>query len=133
MRSPDRVDDKKNDFSYVFKIQDSVLIQHDSRFKMQHDSRFSLVLPQRFRLQTMIQTETESRLRKMGFREDNGLQRPMKTEIGLGVDGTSTLKKQAAQADTIDQLASLSYKELRDLQTNIEAGKTEGIPRELLG
>ena len=84
-------------------------------------------------MQKAIQNETESRLRKMGFREDNGLQRPVRTEIGLGVDGTSPIKKQAAQADTIDQLASLSYKQLRDLQVNIEAGKTEGVPRELLG
>ena len=80
-----------------------------------------------------IQVETESRLRKMGFREDNGLQRPMRTEVGLGVDGTSPIKKQAANADVADQLASLSYKELRDLQVNIENGKTEGVPRELLG
>ena len=84
-------------------------------------------------MQKAVQGETESRLRKMGFREDNGLQRPVRTAVGLGVDGTSPLKKQEAYADTIDQLASLSYKQLRDLQTNIEAGKTEGVPRELLG
>ena len=84
-------------------------------------------------MQKSIQSETEQRLRKMGFREDNGLQRPVRTDGLMGVDGTTPIKKQAAQADTIEQLASLSYKELRDLQTNIEAGKTEGIPRELLG
>jgi len=84
-------------------------------------------------MQKAIQTETEGRLRKMGFREDNGLQRPMRTEVGLGVDGTSPIKKQAANADVADQLAGLSYKELRDLQVNIEQGKTEGVPRELLG
>ena len=84
-------------------------------------------------MQKAIQTETEGRLRKMGFREDNGLQRPMRTEVGLGVDGTSPIKKQAANADVADQLASLSYKELRDLQVNIAQGKTEGVPRELLG
>ena len=80
-----------------------------------------------------IQSETESRLRKMGFREDNGLQRPMRTEVGLGLDGTTPIKKQASNADVADQLAGLSYKELRDLQVNIEQGKTEGVPRELLG
>ena len=84
-------------------------------------------------MQKSVQKETESRLRKMGFREDNGLQRPMQTEVGLGVDGTSPIKKQEAHADMVDQLANLSYKELRDLQTNIETGKTEGVPRELLG
>ena len=84
-------------------------------------------------MQKSIQSETEQRLRKMGFREDNGLQRPVRTDGLMGVDGTTPIKKQAAQADTIEQLASLSYKELRDLQTNIESGKTEGVPRELLG
>tara|TARA_Y100000310_G_scaffold115249_1_gene113807 strand:+ start:4153 stop:5019 length:867 start_codon:yes stop_codon:yes gene_type:complete len=83
-------------------------------------------------MQKSVQNETESRLRKMGFREDNGLQRPTRVEVGLGIDGTTPIQKQAAQADTIDQLTSLSYKELRDLQTNIEAGKTDGVPRELL-
>jgi len=84
-------------------------------------------------MQKSIKNETESRLRKMGFREDNGLQRPTRVDLGLGVDGTSTIKKQVAQGDTIDQLVNLSYKELRDMQTNIEAGKTEGLPRELVG
>jgi len=79
-----------------------------------------------------IKGETESRLRKMGFREDNGLQRPTQTNP-LGVDGTTPIKKQAAQGDMIDQLTTLSYKELRDLQVNIEKGNTEGLPRELVG
>jgi len=35
--------------------------------------------------------------------------------------------------DTVDQLAGMSYKELRNLQANIEMGNTEGVPRELLG
>jgi len=30
-------------------------------------------------------------------------------------------------------LTTLSYKELRDLQVNIEKGNTEGLPRELVG
>ena len=54
-------------------------------------------------MQKAIQTETEGRLRKMGFREDNGLQRPMRTEVGLGVDGTTPLlQKRAANADVDD-------------------------------
>ena len=84
-------------------------------------------------MQKSIKGETESRLRKMGFREDNGLQRPMRTKVGLGVDGTTPLQKAAAQTDVIDQLVNLSYKELRDMQVSIEAGKTDGLPRELVG
>ena len=79
-----------------------------------------------------IQVESEDRLRKMGFKEENGLQAPQRID-SLGVDGTDVIQKGNVDVDTVDQLAGLSYKELRDMQTNIEAGKTDGIPRELLG
>ena len=78
-----------------------------------------------------IKIESEERLRKMGFKEDNGLQAPQR--VSLGLDGTDTIKKSADNFEVVDQLASLSYKELRDMQTSIEAGNTDGIPRELLG
>tara|TARA_Y100001951_G_scaffold38814_1_gene30547 strand:- start:515 stop:1330 length:816 start_codon:yes stop_codon:yes gene_type:complete len=78
-----------------------------------------------------IKVESEERLRKMGFKEDNGLQAPQR--VSLGLDGTDTIKKSADNIEVVDQLASLSYKELRDMQTSIEAGNTDGIPRELLG
>ena len=70
-------------------------------------------------------------LKIMGFKEDNGLQAPQR--VSLGLDGTDMIQKSADNADVVDQLAGLSYKELRDLQTNIESGKTDGVPRELLG
>ena len=79
-----------------------------------------------------IQTESENRLRKMGFREETSLNAPKMVDP-LGVDGTEVLQKGADDADTVDQLTNLSYKELRDLQTNIEQGNTDGVPRELLG
>ena len=83
-------------------------------------------------MQKSIQTESEDRLRKMGFREETSLNAPKMIDT-LGVDGTEVLQKGADSTDTIDQLTNLSYKELRDLQTNIEAGNTDGVPRELLG
>jgi hypothetical protein len=82
-------------------------------------------------MQKAIKVESEERLRKMGFKEDNGLQAPQR--VSLGLDGTDMIQKSADNADVVDQLAGLSYKELRDLQTNIESGKTDGVPRELLG
>lgn len=82
-------------------------------------------------MQKAIKVESEDRLRKMGFKEDNGLQAPQK--VSLGLDGTDRIQKSADNADVVEQLAGLSYKELRDLQTNIESGKTDGVPRELLG
>ena len=82
-------------------------------------------------MQKAIQTEAENRLRKMGFREENGLQAP-KIAKGFGVDDTPVLQKSAG-VDTPDQLAQLSYSELRRLQQQIEMGNTDGVPRELLG
>jgi len=81
-------------------------------------------------MQKAIANEAEDRLRKMGFREETGLKAP-KLMNGLGVDNTPLVK--AAAGDTADQLADLSYTELRRLQTQIEMGNTDGVPKELLG
>jgi len=83
-------------------------------------------------MEKAVTKEAESRLRKMGFREENGLQRPRRTETPLGIDGTP-LVKTSNSVDTVDQLVGLSYKQLRDLQAQIEMGNTDGVPRELLG
>jgi hypothetical protein len=72
----------------------------------------------------------EERLRKMGFSEQTSLKAP-KISAGLGVDTTPLVKSD--NGDVADQLTSLSYKELRDLQHNIQTGNTDGVPRELLG
>mgnify|MGYP003135618114 CR=1 FL=1 len=81
-------------------------------------------------MQKAVKTEAESRLRKMGFREETGLQAP-KLKHGLGLDATPIVK--SGNADTADQLADLSYKELRLLQQKVESGDTDGVPQELLG
>ena len=83
-------------------------------------------------MQKAITKETESRLRKMGFREENGLQRPQIVGGPLGTDGATPIVKKDT-TDTVEQLADLSYKQLRDLQAQIEMGNTDGVPRELLG
>ena len=82
-------------------------------------------------MQKAIQTEAENRLRKMGFKEENGLQAP-KITSGFGLDDSTPLVKSDSM-DTVDQLASMSYTELRNLQHQIETGNTDGVPRELLG
>jgi cellobiose-specific phosphotransferase system component IIB len=83
-------------------------------------------------MQKAVQEESEQRLRKMGFREELGLQAPQQISP-LGVDGTTPIVKgNGNSVDTVDQLAGMSYKELRNLQTQIEMGNTEGVPRELL-
>ncbi|MAH48892.1 hypothetical protein CMI37_23900 [Candidatus Pacearchaeota archaeon] len=84
-------------------------------------------------IQKQVQTESEERLRKMGFREETGLQAPKQIQYDLGTDGTTPIVKQQTEGDTVDQLVNLSYKELRELSARIQAGETEGIPRELLG
>ena len=82
-------------------------------------------------MQKAVTAEAEGRLRKMGFREENGLRAPQITN-GLGVDNTPLVKSQM-DGDVAGQLADLSYKQLRDLQHQIESGNTDGVPRELLG
>tara|TARA_R100000458_G_scaffold32037_1_gene29363 strand:- start:440 stop:1282 length:843 start_codon:yes stop_codon:yes gene_type:complete len=92
-----------------------------------------------FDMEKAVQTETEARLRKMGFREENGLQRPQvftpdnPNANPLGTDGSTPIVKGASAGDTVDQLSGLSYKQLRDLQHKIDSGDTDGVPRELLG
>ena len=83
-------------------------------------------------IQKQVQEEAENRLRKMGFREETGLAAPKQISDNLGTDGTTPLVKANNSEDTVDQLVNLSYKELRDMQSMIQAGKTDGIPRELL-
>ena len=83
-------------------------------------------------IQKQVQEEAENRLRKMGFREETGLTAPKQINYDLGTDGTTPLVKADTPDNTVDQLVNLSYKELRDLQTRVQAGNTDGIPRELL-
>ena len=66
----------------------------------------------------------------MGFREETGLVAPQ--IAALGTDGTTPIVKAATEGDTVDQLANLSYGELRELQMRIQAGDTTGVPKELL-
>ena len=82
-------------------------------------------------MQKAIQTESEQRLRKMGFREELGLQAPQLMSP-LGTDGSTPIVKSETSIDTVDQLSNLSWKELRNLQAQIEMGNTDGVPRELL-
>lgn len=84
------------------------------------------------KLEKAVKAESETRLRQMGFREETALQSPQRV-TSLGVDENTFIKKSETSDDIIDQLAQLSYKELKDMQTAVEAGQTEGIPQELLG
>ena len=86
-------------------------------------------------MEKAIEEQSEARLRKMGFREENGLQRPaLMNNEALGTDGTTPIVKGAASGtDVADELSGLSYKQLRDLQHKIDTGDTTGVPRELLG
>jgi hypothetical protein len=83
-------------------------------------------------MQKAVQSESENRLRKMGFREEIGLQAPQLTNP-LGIDGTTPIVKGNSTGNTVDDLAKLSYSELRNMQAKIEMGQTEGLPREIVG
>ena len=86
-----------------------------------------------------IVNESERRLAKMGFKEETSLQQPGLIRYDdiygnpLGIDGTTPVTKGDSGADVADQLADMSYSQLRELQFRVENGETDGIPRELLG
>jgi len=86
-------------------------------------------------MEKAVEEQSEARLRKMGFREENGLQRPaLLNKDALGTDGTTPIvKANATSGDVVEDLSGLSYKQLRDLQHKIDQGDTAGVPRELLG
>ena len=81
-------------------------------------------------IEKSVEEASEARLRKMGFREERGLVAPQIQ--ALGTDGTTPIVKSVDQGDTVDQLADLSYGELRTLQMKIQSGDTAGVPKELL-
>ena len=87
-------------------------------------------------LQSIVKRESEDRLRKMGFREETSLQGPQLIRYDdpsmLGTDGTTPIKKSSTPENTVDELSKLSYKQLRDMQTQIEIGDTDGLPQELV-
>ena len=89
-------------------------------------------------IEKMVAAETEKRLRKMGFKEETSLMRPTIIDHNhMGTDGGTPISKggtlSAASGDeVVDQLANLSYKQLRDLQMQVESGETDGVPRELI-
>ena len=77
-----------------------------------------------------VKEESETRLRKMGFKEENGLQRPQLSTNVFGADETPIKKAQTVN-DVVDQLTNLSYKELRKMQEFKRQGLTENLPDEI--
>ena len=77
-----------------------------------------------------VKEESENRLRKMGFKEENGLQKPQLSNNVFGADETPIKKAQTVN-DVVDQLTNLSYKELRKMQEFKRQGIVEGLPDEI--
>ena len=77
-----------------------------------------------------VKEESENRLRKMGFKEENGLQKPQLSNNVFGADETPIKKAQNVN-DVVDQLTNLSYKELRKMQEFKRQGIVEGLPDEI--
>ena len=78
-----------------------------------------------------VKAESENRLRKMGFKEENGLQRPQLSNNVFGADTETPIKKAQTVNDVVDQLTNLSYKELRKMQEFKRQGIVEGLPDEI--
>ena len=117
--------------------EDEDMVDEEKSMEKQLDDLKNQIAGYEKNMAKAIQTEAENRLRKMGFREETSLQRPQiiqkDAEIGLGVDGSTPIKKSAESAgDTVEQLMDMSYQELRNLQYRLEAGDTDGLPKELI-
>ena len=127
-------DDEEKDFPVEEKGEDEDADPDDDmdEMKMQLDALKKQIAAYEANMEKAVSNEAEGRLRKMGFREERGLAAPQITGAGMGTDGTTVIQKAQSGADTVDQLADLSYGELRRLQQNIEMGNTDGVPRELL-
>lgn len=124
--------DEEKGFAALENMQKQILnIQKSLKIKKSAKKNASDV-----NVQKMVEKETERRLRKMGFSEENGLNRPqlIRYDDTFGVDGTTPISKSVdSSEDAVDQMMNMSYSELRRLQEAVESGETEGIPREFLG
>ena len=80
-----------------------------------------------------IQKEADTRLRKLGFREETGLKAPEVVRYNtMGVEDTTPIQKSQEPTNVVEQLAKMSYTQLRTLQHKIQSGDTDGVPRELI-
>ena len=117
--------------------EDEDMVDEEKSMEKQLDELKKQIAGYEKNMAKAVQTEAENRIRKMGFREETSLQRPQiiqkDAEVGLGVDGSTPIKKSAESAgDTVEQLMDMSYQELRNMQYRLEAGETDGLPRELI-
>ncbi len=69
-----------------------------------------------------VTQETEERLRKMGFKEERRLVAPTQTS-SFGQDDVKIVKGSPIDGDITEQLADLSYSELRKLQHQVSNGE----------
>ena len=137
MKADDDDDDNGSDEKPVEKVADDDDEDDDGMKAMRKelDALRKTVAAYEANMEKAVEEQSEARLRKMGFREENGLQRPaLLNQDALGTDGTTPIvKANATSGDVVEDLSGLSYKQLRDLQHKIDQGDTAGVPRELLG
>ena len=132
MKADDDDDDNGSDEKPVAKAEDDDGMK---AMRKELDALRKTVAAYEANMEKAVEEQSEARLRKMGFREENGLQRPaLLNQDALGTDGTTPIvKANATSGDVVEDLSGLSYKQLRDLQHKIDQGDTAGVPRELLG
>ena len=73
-------------------------------------------------LSKAVSDETDTRLRKMGFKEERRLVAPTQSP-SFGEDEVKIVKASPTGDDITEQLADLSYSELRKLQHQVEQGE----------
>ena len=75
-------------------------------------------------LPDLIKSQTDARLKKMGWRTETGLAAPR----AIGNPDVPIVKSSGGDdSDLVDQLTKMSWKDLRNLQVDYEAGRSDGI------
>jgi hypothetical protein len=92
------------------------------RMKKQIDDLQKQITEYEGSLSKAVSKETDTRLRKMGFKEERRLVAPTQL-TSFGQDEVKIVKASPTGDDITEQLADLSYSELRKLQHKVEKGE----------
>ena len=112
----------KEDDDDEYEDEDDVENAMVGRMRKQIESLSKQIEQYEGSLSKAVTQETEERLRKMGFKEERRLVAPTATS-SFGQDEVKIVKSSADGDDITEQLAELSYSELRKLQHQVANGE----------
>ena len=130
MHGDDEDDDEDKEKAYMKKADDEDEDEDEEKAMLKKSIAQLQKQIEALDISKAVKEESENRLRKMGFKEENGLQKPQLSNNVFGADETPIKKAQNVN-DVVDQLTNLSYKELRKMQEFKRQGLTENLPDEI--